>query len=290
MSTSRPPLARTFFAAALAAQVACLSATPANAQSASLGAPASIDRPQPTADTNAPGTAEPASEWHFSLIPYLWVPSVNGNLTVNGNALNLDSGFFETGDSSSGSINFAAMVRAELSHDRLSLFGDCIYLDLDAARQGALANQDARLKLGIYELGAAYSILETPSTEQGSPRLRLEPLAGIRIYDVDARITGSGGGLNTSNSAAWVDGFVGGRARFDFNSTLSLSGRGDVGGGGSDLTWSASGELDVRVSQMVSIELGYRAMSADYTKGRGASLFNYDLLLHGPFLAVTIRF
>lgn len=290
MTLGRSSTARSFLTVALAAPVACFVVAPANAQTASEPALAAPDKPAPVGESATPGSGNAESGWRFTLSPYVWVPSINGDLSVNGNDLNVDGGLFDTGDSPSTSINFALMLHAELSRDRLSLLGDFLYLDTEANRQGLLADQDARLKIGIYELGAAYSVLDTPPTAQESPRLRLEPLAGIRVYDVDARITGSAGPLDTSTSAVWVDGFVGARARLDFNPTLAFFCRGDVGAGGSDLVWSAVGALDIRLSEPVSLELGYRALNIDFTKGRGANEFNYDLLLHGPFLAVTIRF
>lgn len=252
--------------------------------------PTAAGQPETAAEGGASDLQKLESRWRFTLSPYLWAPWVDGTLSVNGNDLDVDSGFVDTGDTESISYNMALMLRAELSHDRLSLLGDGLYLNMDAPRQGVLADQNARLKLGLYELGAAYSILDTPPAEQSWPRVSLEPLAGLRIYDVDARITGSGVGLDTSASKLWMDGMVGARARLEFNRTLALYGRADVGFGGSDLSWSARCGLDIRLCETASLELGYRALDVEFANGSGADEFNYDLLLHGPFVAVTIRF
>ena len=39
-----------------------------------------------------------------------------------------------------------------------------------------------------------------------------------------------------------------------------------------------------------SANFGYRAMSQDYSTGSGADKFEWDMTLHGPILALAIKF
>jgi hypothetical protein len=36
--------------------------------------------------------------------------------------------------------------------------------------------------------------------------------------------------------------------------------------------------------------LGYRALSVDYTKGDGLSRYEYDVLMHGPIVGLSMKF
>jgi len=70
---------------------------------------------------------------------------------------------------------------------------------------------------------------------------------------------------------------------------------GDVGGFGaaSDMTWSATAVLgyDVTVIGLpMTIYGGYRAIGWDCSNGSGADPFDWDVILHGPTLGLSILF
>ena len=71
---------------------------------------------------------------------------------------------------------------------------------------------------------------------------------------------------------------------------ISLRLRGDIGAGGSDLTWSALAGIEFRLNQTASFEFGYRALDTDYATGSGPDRFEYDVLLHGPYVGLTLSF
>ena len=50
------------------------------------------------------------------------------------------------------------------------------------------------------------------------------------------------------------------------------------------LRWSSS--PDWRWSAM----LGYRALFVDFRKGAGNTLYEFDMLIHGPIIGLTARF
>ena len=43
-------------------------------------------------------------------------------------------------------------------------------------------------------------------------------------------------------------------------------------------------------SAIWSAMLGYRALYVDFEKGAGSTLYEYDMLTHGPVIGVTARF
>jgi hypothetical protein len=83
-----------------------------------------------------------------------------------------------------------------------------------------------------------------------------------------------------------VDGIVGARVLVPLSQRWHLQGYGDVGAGGSNLTWQALGAVGYDFSKTVSAWFGFRYLSIDYdTTG-----FLYDMDQGGFFLGVGFAF
>ena len=71
--------------------------------------------------------------------------------------------------------------------------------------------------------------------------------------------------------------------------------RGDVGGFdvGSKFTWQAIAgykfDFAVRSGITFSGLVGYRALYVDYAQGFGRRLYEFDMLIHGPVVGVSLR-
>jgi hypothetical protein len=69
----------------------------------------------------------------------------------------------------------------------------------------------------------------------------------------------------------------------------------DVGGFGvgSDFAWSALGLFGWRfalLGQDAAALWGYRALGQDYSTGSGRQRFEWDVIMHGPAIGLTVRF
>ena len=245
-----------------------------------------IDPEAESPSTEAPLDQPDGRGWHFSLTPYFWLPAIDGTVGIRGRSTSVDADIGDTFDAISNNFNFAAAIHAEVTHDRLALFGDVMYLSLETDTPADTL--DIRQNQGIFELGLAYAVIQTPRS-QGQPGLTLEPLAGARVQHISLEIDLDGAGSD-SGSQTWADGFVGARARIDLTDRVALRLRGDIGAGDSDLTWSALAGLGIMLCPHATLELGYRALDTDYSDGHGTERFEYDLLLHGPYAALTISF
>lgn len=249
--------------------------------SASSGAPSPID------DAIGSGAED---GWSFRLSPYLWIPAMDGHVTVKGATAPVDLSLGDTLDLLSDHLNFAAAVRVQVRHGDLTLFGDAMYMSLkaDDIATASLGVATLRADQGIFELGAAHVVHESARTDD-TPGFRLEPLAGARIYTFREKLISSLA-FELAASQAWVDGFVGARATFDFHDGLGAHLRADIGAGGSDLCWNVEAGLDFGIADHATLHLGYRALSVDYGTGAGADRFEYDIVLHGPFAAISLDF
>jgi len=92
-----------------------------------------------------------------------------------------------------------------------------------------------------------------------------------------------------SQSADWVDPFIGMRARYDLCDRWYLAAKADVGGFGvgSDLVWQAYAGLGFEFSKSVATEIRYKHFSVDYSGDKG---FEADLTMSGAFVSLLIRF
>ena len=105
-----------------------------------------------------------------------------------------------------------------------------------------------------------------------------------------------GARLADSGDVTWFDPLVGLRLRHHFSPHTELVLRGDVGGfgAGSKFSWQAMGYLNWDFARTQSAiwsgMLGYRALYVDFEKGAGSTLYQYDVLTHGPVIGVTARF
>jgi hypothetical protein len=246
--------------------------------------------------------------WHFSLMPYIWLPNVNTKLRFD----NLPPGQGSTADSESDSggllqhLDFALMFSAEARNGRWAILTDFAYVDfskedssltsvtgggrLPIARQ---QNVDTNLSLTgfIWTLAGSYTALRTES-------FTLDVVGGARYlfvraeleYDVGVTLTGPGFTLQRSGTLAReahiVDGIVGARGIWKFGRTpLFISYYADVGAGTSDLTWQAIVGLGYAFS-WGDIRLAYRHLSYEQSGDRMVR----ELRLSGPAFGVNFRF
>lgn len=231
-----------------------------------------------------------AKDWTLSITPYAWIPAQDGRVTIAGHSANVDLSVGDTFDTIRDNFNFALCLHAEFSREKFSLFGDMMYLRLetqDVPTEAGLV--DVLQAQGVFELGAAYAVIDRPVGD-GDMHWKLEPLVGARLHYFTGELAVPGPDNDADDDHAWIDGYVGLRTRFSFNQSISLVASGNVGAGASDFTWSALGAAEINFTPRASLMLGYRALDDDYSTGGGADRFAYHVLLHGPFLAFTLKF
>ena len=89
----------------------------------------------------------------------------------------------------------------------------------------------------------------------------------------------------------WFDGFGGVRLGHEFGEQKewSVSGRADVGAGGSDLTWSATMLAAWQFTKWGSLNAGYKWLAYDYNTGSGPSRFSWDVTYEGPIAGLVFH-
>jgi hypothetical protein len=256
---------------------------------------------QPLVDQASEQTAPPEGDpklpelddsWQFKLAPYLWVPALDGDITIKGNSASVNYSVGDTFDAITDNFNFGLALRGEASHKEWSFLVDIMYLSLEVEdvplpSDSASVRQDQ----GIFELAAAYELTSGSSSSDSAelPKFKFAPLAGVRVIYLSLELDPSGP-AEFSGEKYWGDAFVGFRTSVSFTESFSIFARADIGAGGSSFTWNALAGVEFRFNTWGSLLAGYRGLDIDYSEGSGADEFAYDMLMHGPFVGLEVRF
>lgn len=250
-------------------------------------------------------------EWQFELTPYVWLPTISGDLNFDpppgggGNGgPSIDVGPSDWLDL----LNGAALINGGARKGRFSVTADFVYLSLKsdgdkvvAVREAVNVPVDASLNLmtqtkfegGSWTLAGGYTVKNTDRTT-------LDIIAGVRYLGLDVKtswnleldITAPGGGVvlpaqgSREKGVDLWDGIIGIRGNTTLgNKRWSLPYYLDIGTGSSDLTWQALAGVSYRYD-WGDLMLVYRHLDYD----EGSDEFLRNLSLSGPAFGARFRF
>ena len=221
-----------------------------------------------------PTYTEPATDrWEFSLTPYGWATSMNGDISARGHTVDVNESFIEIVEKSDSLL--AWMTYFEARKGRIAFFTDFVWADIgfpghfditksplgrfDRATLNVEGNVQLDYEQTIIQSGIAYEVARW-QRELGS-FTALDLMGSARYWnqdvDVSLRLTGTltvdlqelGLQLQRSRRVAiarsgdleWVDPVVGARIRHQIAPGKELRLVGDVGGfgAGSEFSWQA---------------------------------------------------
>jgi len=256
-----------------------------------------------------------SDEWRFKLMPYLWLPTIDGTLNYDlppggGGRPNIEIGPTDWLEL----LNFGVLIGASARKGRFSMFTDVVYLSMTRNGDGRIASVEgtvpgniisipvsADLTLNtrtdmdglVWTLAAGYTVKETETSS-------VDVFVGARLFSVDfstswnltAAITTPGGeellaaqDSTGSDTDLW-DGIVGVRGHFGFgDGNWSVPYYFDVGAGSSDLTWNAMTGLS-RTFGWGDLMFVYRHLAYDEDSDGVLQDFSFS----GPALGAAFRF
>ena len=243
-------------------------------------------------DSSATGTGTPRAEapapqrsstdkWEFQFVPYLWFAGLKGQVGIGDRVADVDADFGDIFDK----LNFGFMAAFEARKGKLGLFSDLLYLKVSAenATPGALfSSVKLTQKVFMFEEAVAYRLYEKNGTS-------VDAMAGIRFWHLNTRLLFTAGispEVEADRSKNWVDGLAGLRGRAYVSKNIFVLGRGDVGGGGSDLTYQLIGGGGLTYRERFSFLLVYRYLHVNYDRDN----FLFDIGIKGPAIGFGIKF
>jgi len=249
-------------------------------------------------------------EWTFAATPYLWLPTIEGDLNYD---LPPGSGSpdFEVGPVDWFELlNFAALLAGSANKGRYSVYADFVYLNLQSdgdAKLNSIGDPNGRFPIGgslsrrvdtdltgvQVSLAGGYRIV-------GSHNAIVDVLLGARYfgmgteidYSLNASIVGPNNEFNfpakgsLKDDTSSVDMIVGVRGRQGFDdSRWLLEYQLDVGGGDADSTWNA---MAVAAYTFDSGDLLIAYRHLEYDQGSDGLVQNFSF--SGPAFGYRLRF
>jgi hypothetical protein len=227
--------------------------------------------------------SQPSSEgWEFRLIPYLWGTSINGRVGIGDRTAGVDASFSNILDH----LHFGVMGLIDATwNKKFVVLNDVLYTDLRGFRAtpGPLfSSVTPNQKFFLLTPEGGYRILDTSQAS-------LDVLGGIRYWHFNTELQFQPGilpGVDLQTSRGWVDGILALKGKVYLPRTWWLTGYGDVGGGGSNITFQFIGTAGVDIHKHYALLAGYRYLNVDYDKDR----FLFDTSLKGPVFGFTFKF
>ena len=216
-----------------------------------------------------------SDEWQFGLAPlYIWFAGIEGDSSIGPVTAPLDVSFDDVLDNLDTVFTFHLEARKQ----NWNLFADYMLLDISPQMSTPVGIPiNANVHNNIVEFGGGYMVRDAyPSVEL---------LAGVRYTNLEISASPV---PPIDVDESWWDGFGGLRLIQELgdNSGWSLVGKADVGGGGSDLTWSALAAVDWQYKKWGSVRAGYKWLGYDYETGTGSNRFAYDVVYQGPIVGM----
>jgi hypothetical protein len=232
--------------------------------------------------------------WAFNLTLYGWLPGVDGDFSAGRFSKSVDTSFIDIAEELRN-FPLAFMGRLEAHYERLGLYVDGNYMDLDfEPRFDQGISKGLSSQLGIMEYGVMYRLFGAPATElvghwaEKTRSNMLEVYAGGRTIWLGNQIEFRGIG-KASSSESLTSPLIGGRFTVEFSPEWFVLVDGNGGGFGVediDFAGSVMGMVGYRTSLLgvpASLEAGYRALRLDLKK----RLIETNVTMSGPFIGLT---
>ena len=227
--------------------------------------------------------ASSSDEWQFQFSPYFWLAGLHGTGGVGNRTTQVDESFRDVFDA----LNFAFMGMFEARKGKFISLTDLEYVSVsdEKATPGPLfSTVDAGFKTFIFDQEVGYRLLENP--EKGAS---LDVLGGARVWRVKTDFEFGAGILPATRiegSRSWVDAVGGLRGKMALSQKMFLTGKFDLGGGGSHFTWQVFVGAGYNLNPKIALIFGYRVLDVDYDKNN----FVFDMNQRGPILGLGFKF
>jgi hypothetical protein len=225
-------------------------------------------------------TAQPMNSWHYSIAPYLWASSLNGDVKVGNRSKAINITFIDIVEH----LEFAAQGHMEAGYGPFSLMFDPTYLKISERKNLIVVEPKFTSKTLLVDAGIFYQFFTRPIRD--NQYVSLEVLGGARHLGVKNTLDVVG--LTLSDTVKMNAPIVGARLRTDLSSKCNFWVRGDIGGFHVDhinRTWSSTAGLSYAFKEHIDFGIAYRMLNINYAKNRSA--MNIDM--HGPEIGVSFH-
>lgn len=213
-----------------------------------------------------------AQEWDWRVTPYVWGSNIEGDIGIGPLGRDVDVAFSDLLDVLSGTLLF----HVEAAKDDSVLFGDLVWLVVEPEDEIATIGGVAEAQLDSTIIEAGYA--------RTSRAFGWE--VGLRYWDLDVEIDPAlAAALMRGDS--WVDGFAGFRNTRDLGDDWTLTTRGNLGVGGSDLSIGLQLDFARELERGNAFVAGFKLLTVDY---EADNVRGMPVTLDTAFLGATVGF
>lgn len=233
-------------------------------------------------ETAIPQTVD-QDKWQFQFSPYFWLAGLHGTGGVGNRTTTVDESFSDVFDA----LNFAFMGTFEARKGRFISLTDLQYVSVsdEKATPGPLfSTVDAGFKTFVFDQEVGYRLYDDP--DKGAA---IDVVGGARVWRVKTDFEFGAGILPATRiegSRSWVDAVGGLRGKMALSQKVFLTGKFDLGGGGSNFTWQVFAGGGYNINSKIALIFGYRVLDVDYNKDN----FVYDMNQRGPIVGLGFKF
>lgn len=252
--------------------------------------------------TDAETSSSETKSWQFVVAPYGWLTGADVTVISDGDETNINIPFKDI----LKEVNGGFMLYAEARWRRWFGAFDGTWASLGGTTEGRLLETDVSVTERIFDLHVGYQVVDKQFAETAGRRgkvwrrsVLVDIFVGGRYFDTEIDIVETpeiGDGdprTQTFEDQRW-DPFVGVRVGYRFSNRWAIKFRGDIGGFGignaAQFTWQVFPFLEYRLSHLVTLDFGYRALEVDTVEGQGADRNGSEMLMSGPVIGAAFRF
>jgi hypothetical protein len=224
--------------------------------------------------------AQGAPPWIWDVTASVWGVGIRGAFQSGPRTAPVDAHFADRVTP----LEFGLMLDVEARRGRWAILVKPFYVDFDRVGDGGRGTRVAVDSMQVQaSVAGMYRLCEGATTT-------LDAIVGGRYNELNT-VLKARGAPSFSTVRFWVDPFAGCRLATLLGKRWSWRLTADVGGfgAGSRVAWGATAELRRMLGRSAGVGFGYGVVATDYTAGRGAERFRYDVRLSGPFLDATLR-
>ncbi|HEX8815646.1 MAG TPA: hypothetical protein VF753_09110 [Terriglobales bacterium] len=225
-----------------------------------------------------------ADKWHDAASPYLWLAGMNGSVAYGGHSVQVNQSFTDI----FSNLKFGVMGLNDVNRGPLSLLTDVMYVRL--GNESAIPIQGLPSALNVNVSLDTFTLTQYLGYRLfGRKRAAIHLLTGVRYYHTGSSINASIPSASVSYPASdnWVDYVEGARFQLQLTRRITAFVLGDVGGGGSVLSYNFVGGAGYDWSKKWSTSLAYRRL---YYHRQTDSGLNIEPTQQGLVLGATYRF
>lgn len=230
--------------------------------------------------------ATPSDAWQVEVAPfYFWASQLSGDMTVRNDIIPISLSFSDAVKHLAGTftLHFEARKR------RIGVMSDVMFMRLTTDATFTLPNAVAvtgNLKLNntLFEIGGTYLVV---------PAKELSIIGGVRTYNISPTIDFNTAAIAVQPvdvSKTVTDGFVGFTLRPRLGQKAILFSRADIGGGGSDMGWSAAIGVEFQFKPWGGLAVGYKVFGIDVENDTLQAVpTKYDVKQYGPIFGIILH-